>query len=127
MSDGGVATDILRDHLESHSQRCVLVEPALNGGGFERLTPDSYRLDPAQPEHFRQLLEDAFTDDRPPCRGVVHLWDLLAAPPADTSPESLESATTLGPVSVRASGASAGAGRLVGVAAAVAGDAAEHG
>ncbi len=96
LGDGGVTTDTLREHLESHSQRCVLVEPGVD---FERLTPDSYRLDPAQPEHFRQLLEDAFTDERPPCRGVVHLWDLLATPPADTSPESLESDTTLGPVS----------------------------
>ncbi len=96
LGDGGVTTDALRDHLESHSQTCVLVEPGVD---FERLTPDSYRLDPAQPEHFRQLLEDAFTDERPPCRGVVHLWDLLAAPPADTSPESLESDTSLGPVS----------------------------
>ncbi|MGO8962191.1 SDR family NAD(P)-dependent oxidoreductase [Mycobacterium sp.] len=100
LSDGGVATEALRDHLESHSQTCVLVEPGLDHQDFERLTPDSYRLDPAQPEHFRRLLEDAFGDERPPCRGVVHLWDMLAAPPADTSPESLESATTLGPVSV---------------------------
>ena len=100
LSDGGVTTDTLRDHLESHSQRYVLVEPGTDHQGFERLTRDSYRLDPAQPEHFRQLLEDAFGDGRPPCRGVVHLWDLLAAPPVDTSPESLERATTLGPVSV---------------------------
>ncbi len=99
LSDGGVTADTLREHLESHSQTCVLVEPGLDQQDFERLTPDSYRLDPARPEHFRQLLEDAFTDERPPCRGVVHLWDLLATPPADTSPESLESDTTLGPVS----------------------------
>jgi acyl transferase domain-containing protein/acyl-CoA synthetase (AMP-forming)/AMP-acid ligase II/acyl carrier protein len=97
LSDGGVTADTLCDHLESHSQTCVLVEPGVE---FERLTPDSYRLDPAQPEHFRRLFEDAFGDGRPPCRGVVHLWDLLAAPPADTSIGSLESATTLGPVSV---------------------------
>ena len=77
-------------------RRVCWYEPGLD---FERLTPDTYRLDPAQPEHFRQLLEDAFTDERPPCRGVVHLWNLLATPPADTSPESLESDTTLGPVS----------------------------
>ncbi|MBV8290627.1 MAG: acyltransferase domain-containing protein, partial [Mycobacterium sp.] len=100
LTDGGVTADTLRDHLESRSQTCVLVEPGLDHPGFERLSPDSYRLDPAQPEHFRRLLEDAFADERPPCRGVVHLWDMLAAPPADTSPESLESATTLGPVSV---------------------------
>ncbi|MGH7735110.1 MAG: acyltransferase domain-containing protein, partial [Gemmatimonadales bacterium] len=97
LSDGGVTADTLRDHLESHSQTCVIVEPGID---FERLTPDSYRLDPTQPEHFRRLLEDAFAGERPPCRGVVHLWNLLAAPPADTSPGSLESAAALGPVSV---------------------------
>ncbi|MEO6792571.1 MAG: beta-ketoacyl reductase, partial [Mycobacterium sp.] len=41
-----------------------------------------------------------FGGDRPPCRGVVHLWNLLAAPPADTSAESLETATTVGSLSV---------------------------
>jgi acyl transferase domain-containing protein/acyl-CoA synthetase (AMP-forming)/AMP-acid ligase II/acyl carrier protein len=99
LGDGGVITDTLRQQLESRSQTCILVEPGLDRQEFERLTPHSYRLNPAQPEHFRRLLEDAFGDERPPCRGVVHLWDLLAAPPADTSPDSLESATTLGPVS----------------------------
>jgi NAD(P)-dependent dehydrogenase (short-subunit alcohol dehydrogenase family)/acyl carrier protein len=75
----------------------VLVE---RGVDFERLTPDSYLLNPAQPEHFRQLFEDAFGDERPPCRGVVHLWGVSTAPPVDTSPGPLESATTLGPLSV---------------------------
>ena len=98
-SDGGITADTLRDHLESHSQTCVLVEPGLDQD-FELLTPGSYRLDPSQPEHFRRLFEEAFGDDRPPCRAVVHLWDLLAAPPADTSTGSLESAAALGPVSV---------------------------
>lgn len=97
LSDGGVAADTLHDHLESHSQTCVLVE---SGAEFERLASGDYRLDPAQPEHFRRLLEEAFGGEQPPCRGVVHLWGLLAAAPADTSTGSLESATTLGPVSV---------------------------
>ena len=99
-SDGGSAADMLRDHLESHSQTCVLVEPGLEHQDFERHASGGYRIDPAQPEHFRRLLEEAFGDERPPCRAVVHLWDLLAAPPADTSPGSLESAAALGPVSV---------------------------
>lgn len=97
LSYGGVAADTLRDHLESHSQTCILVEP---GTEFERLAPDSYRLDPTRPEHLRRLLDESSGDDRPPRRGVVHLWDLLAKPPADTSPGTLESAATLGPVSV---------------------------
>jgi acyl transferase domain-containing protein/acyl carrier protein len=95
--DGTTTADTLRDHLETHAQACVVVEP---GTDFECLAPDSYRIDPAQPEHFRRLLDDAFGAQQPPCRGVVHLWSLLAAPPADTSTDSLAAATALGPVSV---------------------------
>ena len=91
LGDGGQVADTLRDHLETRSQSCVLVEP---GADYGRLGPDSYRVDPQQPDHFRRLLSDAFGRDRPPCRGVVHLWSLRTAPT-----DALESATTLGPVS----------------------------
>jgi acyl transferase domain-containing protein/acyl-CoA synthetase (AMP-forming)/AMP-acid ligase II/acyl carrier protein len=97
LGDGTTTADTLRDHLESHSQSCVVVEP---GADFQCWAPDSYRIDPAQPEHFRRLLDEAFGAERPPCRGVVHLWSLLAAPPAETSTDALESATVLGPLSV---------------------------
>lgn len=101
--DGGAVADVLRDHLESHLQSCIFVEPQAGLAEIARLAPDSYRIDPARPEHFRQLLDAAFGEnpnDRPPCRGVLHLWSLRAAPPADTSTESLESATTYGALSV---------------------------
>ncbi len=101
LSDGSTVADTLRDHLESHAQTCVLVEPAPGLAGLERLGSDSYRLDPARPEQFRQLLTDAFDSERPPCRGVVHLWNLLAAAPsAHTTADALESATTAGALSV---------------------------
>jgi phthiocerol/phenolphthiocerol synthesis type-I polyketide synthase C len=95
-SDGSTPSDTLRDLLGQHSQRCVSVEPGVD---FVRVGPDSYRLDPAQPQHFRRLLEEAFPE-RAPCGGVVHLWSLMAAPPAETSTDSLESARILGPTSV---------------------------
>ncbi|MEB3020581.1 type I polyketide synthase [[Mycobacterium] crassicus] len=93
LSDGPVA-DTLRDHLEAQAQSCVLVEPVVGLAEIERVSADSYRIDPARPEHFAELLRAAFGGDRPPCRGVVHLWNLLA----DT--QSLETATTVGAVSV---------------------------
>ncbi|OBH16421.1 beta-ketoacyl synthase [Mycolicibacter sinensis] len=93
LSDGPVA-DTLRDHLEAHAQSCVLVEPVVGLAEIERVSADSYRIDPGRPEHFGELLRAAFGGDRPPCRGVLHLWNLLA----DT--ESLETATTLGSLSV---------------------------
>jgi phthiocerol/phenolphthiocerol synthesis type-I polyketide synthase C len=102
-SDGSTTSDALRDLLEQHSQTCVFVEPGLNHQDFVRLGPDSYRLDPAQPQHFRRLLTEAFGGagaPRPPCRGVLHLWSLMAAAPAQTSTDSLESARVLGTVCV---------------------------
>ena len=99
LSDGPVA-DVLRDQLEAQSQPCVMVEAVVGLAEIERVTADSYRIDPARPEHFAELLRAAFGGDRPPCRGVVHLWNLLAAPTAETTDESLELATTLGSLSV---------------------------
>ena len=96
-SDGSATSDTLRHLLNQHSHACVLVEPGVD---FVRLGADSYRLDPAQPQHFRRLLDEAFGEKRPPCRGVVHLWSLMAAPPAETSTDSLEHARTLGAASV---------------------------
>jgi phthiocerol/phenolphthiocerol synthesis type-I polyketide synthase C len=82
--DGGTATDTTRKLLEQRSQTSVLVEP---GTDFARLGPDHYRLDPAQPQQFRRLLDDLHA----PLRGVVHLWSLT---------DSLESGRVLGPTSV---------------------------
>ncbi|OBI09722.1 beta-ketoacyl synthase [Mycolicibacter heraklionensis] len=99
LSDGPIA-DTLRDHLEAQSQSCVLVEPVRGLAELGRVSADSYRIDPGRPEHFAELLRAAFGGDRPPCRGVVHLWNLLAAAPADTTEESLAAATDLGSLSV---------------------------
>ena len=82
--DGGATTDTTRKLLEQRSQTCVVVEP---GADFARMGPNHYRLDPAQPQHFRRLLDDLHA----PLRGVVHLWGLM---------DSLESARVIGPTSV---------------------------
>ncbi len=99
-SDGSATSHMLREHLERQSQSCVIVEP---GTEFERIGHDAYRLDPAQPQHFRRLVDEAFGLDRRACRGVVHLWSLLAAAPvepSETSSEWLEAAQVSGPTSV---------------------------
>ena len=95
-SDGRSTSDTLRHLLNQRLDQCVLVEPGVD---FVRLGADSYRLDPAQPQHFRRLLDEAFGENRPPCRGVVHLWSLLAAPPSETSADSLQHAQALGAAS----------------------------
>jgi phthiocerol/phenolphthiocerol synthesis type-I polyketide synthase C len=82
--DGGTTMDTTRKLLEQRSQACVVVEPGVD---FARMGPDHYRLDPAQPQHFRRLLDDLHA----PLRGVVHLWSLM---------DSLESTRIVGPTSV---------------------------
>jgi len=95
--DGSASSELLRELLEQQSATCVLVEP---GNDFSRLGADRYQLDPAQPQHFRRLLQEAWAEARPPCRGVVHLWSLLTAAPAETSADALQSAHTLGAASM---------------------------
>jgi phthiocerol/phenolphthiocerol synthesis type-I polyketide synthase C len=102
-SDGSTTSDALRNLFQQHSQTCVFVEPGLDDQDFARLGPDRYSLDPAQPQHFRRLLTEAFGgagESRLPCRGVVHLWSPMAAAPARTSTDSLESARAFGVVCV---------------------------
>ncbi|MEZ0362621.1 SDR family NAD(P)-dependent oxidoreductase [Mycobacterium sp. pUA109] len=99
-SDGGSAADTLRDHLESQAQSCVVIEADVGLDRLQRLGPDTYRLNPTRPEHFHQLLTDAVGHDRAPCRGVVHLWSLLAAAPDTIDAAALEAATSLGSLSV---------------------------
>jgi epothilone polyketide synthase D len=65
------------------------------GARFEQLAADHYRLDPAEPEHFRRLLREAF-GAAGGCRGVVHLWS-LSPPGADSNDAAtLERALELG-------------------------------
>ncbi len=82
--DGNTTTETTRKLLEHRSQTCVLVEPGVD---FARLGPGHYRLDPAQPQHFRRLLDEL----QVPLQGVVHLWSLM---------DSMESGRLLGPTSV---------------------------
>jgi phthiocerol/phenolphthiocerol synthesis type-I polyketide synthase C len=82
--DGGTTTDTTRKLLEQRSQTCIVVEPGVD---FARMGPNHYRLDPAQPQHFRRLLDDLHA----PLQGVVHLWGLM---------DSLDSARVIGPTTV---------------------------
>lgn len=96
-SEGGAVSEALRNDLEQHSQTCVLVAPGVD---FVRLAPRRYQLNPSEPQQFRQLIDDAFGPQEPPCRGVVHLWGLLSGPPDETSAAALDTAVTMGPSTV---------------------------
>lgn len=92
-TDASGIGQMLKPLLEAHGQTCIAVSP---GETYKIAEPGHYQLNPARPEEFRQLLGDAFASGRPPCRGVVHLWSLEAAPPEQSTLASLESAQTFG-------------------------------
>src|SRR5262249_25008089 len=94
-------------------ERCTVV---FAGAGFAAQDPDRFEMSPARAEDMHQLLGQALGPDRPPCRGVVHLWNLDAPAPEGLSADDLDAAEPRGRLSVahlgRACNAAAGTPRL---------------
>ncbi|HLF25322.1 MAG TPA: SDR family NAD(P)-dependent oxidoreductase, partial [Anaerolineae bacterium] len=57
-------------HIADGGGVCVR---ALPGKEYIRAA-DHYTIDPNQPAHFQQLIDDALGVERPACRGILHLW-----------------------------------------------------
>jgi acyl transferase domain-containing protein len=78
----------LASQLKSRGETCVMAFP---GNSYEALGEGQYRLNPAQPEDFQQLLKEIVEPSR-----VVHLWSLEAAAPEVMTADNLEAASVLG-------------------------------
>jgi acyl carrier protein len=83
----------LAQKLESKGDRCVNVFPS---NIYERLSENSFTIDPAQPQHFQRLL----TENPVAYRGVVHLWNLDETAAGDMSLETLSQAQIKGCASI---------------------------
>ncbi|MGH7411446.1 MAG: polyketide synthase dehydratase domain-containing protein, partial [Candidatus Methylomirabilis sp.] len=92
---GGVGRK-LAELLTSHGQRPILISP---GEASRRIDQTHFEVCPERAESMVELL-DQLKSDHTDCRGVIHLWSLDAAPPDETTRASLESAQSLGAVSV---------------------------
>ena len=93
LADGsGVAIE-LADRLKLRGDRCVLVSPA---GGYAKSAEEWYQVDPAGKADFEKLLEAAFGEGTPRCRGVICLWNVDAKTAADSSWQTLENELMLG-------------------------------
>jgi acyl transferase domain-containing protein/acyl carrier protein len=92
-TDAGGVGQALQKLLEEHDEACVSVS---SGDEYWEEGPGCYRLNPANPEHFRRLLADLTEADFLPLRGVAYVWGVEANPPKDTVIESLEEARALG-------------------------------
>lgn len=86
----------LAELLEKYQEQPILVSP---GKAFQRIDDNHFQISLEHPEDMQQLLGIALAD-RPPCCGVVHLWNLDALPPEETTVSSLESAQLSGCISV---------------------------
>nr|VFJ43004.1 MAG: Acyl transferase domain-containing protein [Candidatus Kentron sp. DK] len=96
LADSGGLGQTLAARLEAQGNRCVLAYASTAGwekpqggvaimdqrvgqaseGAFSH--PADLTLDPANPEDFQRLLQDAFPPDAPPLAGIVCLWALDA-------------------------------------------------
>jgi acyl transferase domain-containing protein/acyl-CoA synthetase (AMP-forming)/AMP-acid ligase II/acyl carrier protein len=80
----GLATQ-LEGFLKEHGRTSVRATP----GEEYASGPESYRLNPASPQDFRLLLQDALANGIT-CAGVVYLWGLQPEPQEGYSPAGLQ-------------------------------------
>lgn len=87
----------LAQQLRASGERTILLSL---GEHYQRLSEQHYQLNPTDKSAFQHLLQDTLSAEQPPCRGIIHLWSLHAAQPAETTLASLHHAQVLGAVSV---------------------------
>ncbi len=71
--------------MRSKGEACTLIFP---GKQYEQLTEQEFRIDPASPGDFQQLMEAV--RNHPPLRGVIHCWSLDAKEAEVLTGEDLE-------------------------------------
>nr|QVV57686.1 hypothetical protein [Myxococcales bacterium] len=86
-SDHGGTGEALAALLRERGEPCVLVA---RGERYEKVGPGSYRIALSNRDDYQRLLADAFREGSP-CRGVVHLSSLDAAPWELTTADTLDS------------------------------------
>jgi acyl transferase domain-containing protein/NADPH:quinone reductase-like Zn-dependent oxidoreductase/NAD(P)-dependent dehydrogenase (short-subunit alcohol dehydrogenase family)/acyl carrier protein len=98
----------LAEFLRGRGEAPVIVFP---GETYNNSTYGHFSIDPAQPDDFLRLLQDACGNDGPLCDNVVFLWSLDVTPSEETTADSLKTAQLLGPGSVLHLVRAAAAGR----------------
>src|SRR6202043_2751031 len=69
------------------------------GSGWDQ-AGDRVRIHPGRAADMQQLLEMVLGEGQPPCRGVIHLWNLDAPGPEELTSESLDAAQEPGCLSI---------------------------
>ncbi|MBD2511960.1 type I polyketide synthase, partial [Nostoc muscorum FACHB-395] len=63
----------LAQKLEHQGKVCILVSV---GEIYQQIGESQFQIDPSQPQHFHQLLQDVGSENAP-LHGIIHLWSLL--------------------------------------------------
>ena len=92
LTDDGGFGDKLARLIKERGENAVLVS---KGKQYSNVQGERFEIDPARPEHFRQLFKEAFADAGSSIRGVVHLWSLDFAQPDELTLETLQDARLL--------------------------------
>ncbi|ACC81629.1 type I polyketide synthase [Nostoc punctiforme] len=64
---------VLAQKLEYQGKVCILVSI---GEIYQQIAESQFQIDPSQPQHFHQLLQDVGSENTP-LHGIIHLWSLL--------------------------------------------------
>jgi len=93
LADRGGVGEALGEQLGRLGEKCVL---AYATDGYEEAGGDRFGLDAASGEDFVRLLARIRGGNRPPYRGILHLWGLDTSAEAGPRAESFESADESG-------------------------------
>jgi NADPH:quinone reductase-like Zn-dependent oxidoreductase/acyl carrier protein len=77
LCDRSGTADALVQELTARGGRCVRL---LRDSACTRIAPDTWTIDPAMPDHFREVIRAGGWHSGAPLRGIVHLWDLDIPP-----------------------------------------------
>jgi acyl transferase domain-containing protein/acyl carrier protein len=67
--------EALAAQIRARGQQAIVVFPSQS---YAAMDDQTWRLDPAQPEHFQTLLKTIAADHHVPLQGVVYLWSLAS-------------------------------------------------
>jgi len=91
MDDEGLG-EALVAHLRGHGHEVILIRP---GAAFERMTDDSYVINPQTAADYAALMKHLFLINKVP-EQIVHLWNVTAVTPIPLSLSTAEQALQTG-------------------------------
>jgi myxalamid-type polyketide synthase MxaB len=82
----------LANQLTQLGEYCILVSV---GSHYQKLNPESYTVNPLVTDDFTKLFQESL-ENKPPLKGIVHLWSCENNSSTDLSLEALQKAQEIG-------------------------------